>query len=62
MLFPVLDLALPAGKWASEDAVLCPGRGGGWRGSGTQVLGRPHLQQYHSFWHREQRLEASVLQ
>lgn len=57
MLLPVLDLALPAGKWAGEDAVIR----GVWEW-GSKVLGCPHLQQYHSFWHREQRLEASALQ
>lgn len=29
---------------------------------GTEVLGSPYLQQYHTLWHLEQRLEASALQ
>lgn len=36
--------------------------GGCGEGVGAHVLGCPHLQQYHSFWQREQRLEASALQ
>lgn len=32
MLLPVLDLALPAGRWPGEDAVLVGGIGVGLRG------------------------------